>query len=145
MSGLPYQRWLSGLRRQQRELIPSILPDLLSDKPAVEAVVSGHKTHLLRESVSSDSQESRGGGKQFCWYIKQSQAPVMKQWHSQAMLRSQSHEEIVCDIRWVGSEIQPKLGNLGDDYNGQLPFGLVHLGSIVSGGVWDHKESRLLD
>lgn len=33
----------------------------------------------------------------------------------------------------------------GDDYNGQLPFGLIHLGSIVLGDVWDHKESRLLD
>lgn len=45
-----------------RELIPSVLSDLLSDKPAAGAVVSGHKTHLLRESVSSDSQENTDGG-----------------------------------------------------------------------------------
>lgn len=89
----------------------SVLPDLLSDKPVGGVVANGHKTHLLRESVSSDSQESTDGGKQFCWYVKQSHTPVMKKRHSQAMLRSL--EEIACDIRWVGSEIQPGLGYLG--------------------------------
>lgn len=78
----------------------SVLPDLLSDKPAGGVVANGHKTHLLRESVSSDSQESTGGGKQFCWYVKQSHTPVMKKRHSQAMLRSL--EEIACDqMGWL--------------------------------------------